>query len=1025
MSYSLVNVGTTGAPVSYEVRNGLIRAADGRLWAIRVSSDGRYHYAQYSDDDGSTWSSTETVWDSGATGTHRALRTAMGSDGQPAVAIIDGTTARFFHRSGGTWSTLTTVSVSGGDIGCDLFCSSAGNWYFAWGDLNTSKDSFHVVKSANGMTSFGSAVKVDMGTPSSFHKIYEHGASDFVFDGTYIYAAGASLTGSNTYELRTAAYNTGDDTWSATSQIYDTGGSTSIHHPAILYLGIDSAGKLHLLAHFRDPSSFTTIYQSWYFTNEGGSWSSGAYPYGSAKSVHAFCALVISGDEPFALGQLTGYGTNTTKKNLQEFDGGNSWARTAITDTAHDYAFEGSLDEYHLSYGLLTASAVLLARRDDGNHDFHISSSAAFGSASFEKTISQTALGRQTLSPPLFTLREMSDAAVTVCAGGRQIIRTLAGVIWMFYFDTTVRAAYSADTVNWTITAPGVAVTPDGIAACVDENDEPVLAISAGGNLYIYQWSSGWNHRSTLAIQSESFQILYDTEYTLIYAEDEYIKYRTSSDLLTWEDSVTMRTGDSGAPSPELNRRLAANVVSGEINVWYSIRVSGKNTLYHDIIGGASEVVHEGTGGDNLGDFHTGLSIAGTHYAYLYGGDLLVDGSVLVETDSHPALSLNVSDCVVCWGGDALYYYTRGVTSALTATARDGVHTVHGPNEGSGHIFSRGVAGCMAGSEEFFKSTDLIAGDEAFLTNTAYGHSWLSTQNRVITQTAQGTSTLDIQRALEIIQRAQGENRLNRTFELTFTQQAAGLQWLGGWSSPDEVIIQFALASSELIGVKDPTKPISQVAVGVSTLSIVKELVISAVARGISLLTARGTKKRTISQTAEGTSSVGLNFIVQKPISQTAQGTSSLIAVKPVGFCVNDYVPLRPLPSDPKTVEFVYFIGPVPELTLSLQVKKPEYGNVRNKMLQTQVNRTKGGELKVYTRQPTYYPQDMAFEMLALKKLMEAGEFFEATKGRKIYYIDENEWMWIGYITSSNIPLSEEGTEPGGAMQLVFEGKLV
>ena len=93
--------------------------------------------------------------------------------------------------------------------------------------------------------------------------------------------------------------------------------------------------------------------------------------------------------------------------------------------------------------------------------------------------------------------------------------------------------------------------------------------------------------------------------------------------------------------------------------------------------------------------------------------------------------------------------------------------------------------------------------------------------------------------------------------------------------------------------------------------------------------------------------------------------------------------------------------------------------------MQVRVNRTRAGGLKVHARTPTYEPQTIEFTDNSLLKLEQVRNFLRTCKGRKIYYIDENNRKWEGYILSSDVDLTVETRDRGGNFQLEFEGRLV
>jgi hypothetical protein len=693
----------------------------------------------------------------------------------------------------------------------------------------------------------------------------------------------------------------------------------------------------------------------------------------------------------------------------------------------------------------------------------------------FSKTIAQAINFSQTLSLQGFIIRSITASTVTkIQGGGRQIVKTAAGVLWHVYYEGGyTKTSYSSDNgLTWTVVTVGPTWVPTGMAIAIGAGDAPILVLTKASNddFYIYQWNgTTWVLKKQLnspSAESESVQILYfGTTYMLVSGYitstgDRRVYCWTSTNLTSWT-SLQIKNGDSSGTGPQKYRRVAACVdASNNVHAVYSIRSSSTHTLfYRKYSGGAwgtEETIATGYGGNNIGDFHSGISIAVDDLGYVHVAcrqrSTLYTSRVRlayykrtttwaaveyvhddVDADQeYPSLSLNQRTAVVCWSSSGLGYYSvyakRGSDGTwalqnITTNTRDSVNTVHGPSYGSSFNYTRGVVGSMRGSEEYFYSSDIISGNAAAMETTLNFTSILSTQRRVLSNMITFTSALSAIRGIGLSSVLNFTQRLNFARTRTMAGTIDFQQHLEAAlnTQPIHHTINF---TSLLSGIKSPIKSISQT---INFTSRLNRVVSSTVTNSIAfsgVLVANIIKRQTISQSIAFVSRVTYNASLKKTMSNVLNFFVGLVAMKADEGCQPSFTPERPLPASEDDVNIVYLIGPLPSPSLTVQLKRPEYGNSRRQALQVKVNRTRGGKLRPHARTPTYEPQSITFESLSYLKLEQVRNFLRVCKGKKIYYLDEKNRKWIGYITTSDIDLAEETRDRGGQFTLDFEGIL-
>ncbi len=695
------------------------------------------------------------------------------------------------------------------------------------------------------------------------------------------------------------------------------------------------------------------------------------------------------------------------------------------------------------------------------------------------KTISQIINFFQTLSTQGFTVRQILATAVTqIPGGGRQIILS-GSTLWHCYYEGGgIKVAYSTNNgTTWTTTSVGASWVPVGMAMCIGAGGYPILAAQNGLTTSFYQWNgTTWNLASSITtnlIASESFQIAYDgANYLFAVAYKQavrYVRVYKSTSLVTWTDLNQGIGSDNFTDQTHRYRSVAACLdVSGNLHLIGCIKLGAPsgapNKLYYRkltaYVGGTNELVDTGGSGVNVSDMFSGLSIAVDDLGVIHVAARAKDPTftsrmrvvyyqrsvagvwsreavhTFVDADQdYPSISLNLRTPIICWassglglsincakrGGDGIW-----TNQLISSAVRDSVQTVQGPSYGSSYNYTRGVVGSMRGSEEYFYSSDIISGNAAAMISNINFSSILSTMQRAMSSLITFASSLTAIRGIGLSSTINFTSRLNFARQkalvgsIDFTQHLEGANGVN--VQPMFGAINF---TSTLAGVKSPVKAMSNTINFASRLNrTVTEDMSNTVdftgAIGVNVL-----KRQNITHGIAFVSALGLNFRVKKTMSNVLNFVVGLVSMKADEGCQPAFTPERPLPVSEDDVNVVYLIGPLPDLQLTVQLKRPEYGNDRRQSLQVKVNRTRGGKLRVHARTPTYEPQTITFESLSYLKLEQVRNFLRICKGKQIYYLDEKNRKWQGYITSSDVDLAEEARDRGGTFVLDFEGRLV
>lgn len=99
------------------------------------------------------------------------------------------------------------------------------------------------------------------------------------------------------------------------------------------------------------------------------------------------------------------------------------------------------------------------------------------------------------------------------------------------------------------------------------------------------------------------------------------------------------------------------------------------------------------------------------------------------------------------------------------------------------------------------------------------------------------------------------------------------------------------------------------------------------------------------------------------------------------------------------------------DLSVSIRLPRPEYGNIK-KLDMTRINRrSRGGDLIVYSDSiwPKTKTLSLTFSWLSSKTVEELKQFFQQFLGKEIKYFDHLGFIWLGYIMSPAAQVIQQG----------------
>ncbi len=195
------------------------------------------------------------------------------------------------------------------------------------------------------------------------------------------------------------------------------------------------------------------------------------------------------------------------------------------------------------------------------------------------------------------------------------------------------------------------------------------------------------------------------------------------------------------------------------------------------------------------------------------------------------------------------------------------------------------------------------------------------------------------------------------------------------------------------------------------------------------ILVPRFTYERSIVQTVEFTDSgvvpgTEYSFVIAQTVNFSQGANPGLLPPNPYIDTAPGYVvspPILPCGSE-DDVMFVFFIGPLPSLTLELQLKRPDFKKVTNKEYRVTTKRSRGGTIRQHIRGDTTQILSLPFSQLHRNKLEELADFIEGIKGQQFYYDDVQGRRMVLNLISSRVAFRNESREPAGSALLEVEG---
>ena len=339
------SLNTSGYPV-YTNGRKIVRAADGRLWAVYHGSDGSYNqiYVSYSVDNGQNW--TEEQATSGATNKYFPS-IAIDSIGDIHVAYQDGTSEIKYIKRAGSWGTPETVvalSGAGYEAVPSIALDSSGDIHVAYVDYITDFNAYYIKKSGGtwgsaeliailftggGAYLDGSGVSIGIDTSGNVHTVYT--AKD---RGTYTYA----------FQI---CYRKKTSSWQTEELVTDRDGTQE--RPVI---AVDQNGDIHVgwIGEYIDDGVTNYGYrQNVGYCKRTSGWGSIEVLADVNNTQDFITVSVDKSSNIHAVWSGKGWGTYSSYNNIQyrKKTGGTWQARVAITNSANDNNYPNLIHSFY------------------------------------------------------------------------------------------------------------------------------------------------------------------------------------------------------------------------------------------------------------------------------------------------------------------------------------------------------------------------------------------------------------------------------------------------------------------------------------------------------------------------------------------------------------------------------------------------------------------------------------------------------------------------------------------------------
>jgi hypothetical protein len=139
--------------------------------------------------------------------------------------------------------------------------------------------------------------------------------------------------------------------------------------------------------------------------------------------------------------------------------------------------------------------------------------------------------------------------------------------------------------------------------------------------------------------------------------------------------------------------------------------------------------------------------------------------------------------------------------------------------------------------------------------------------------------------------------------------------------------------------------------------------------------------------------------------------------------CETDYQSNPAIPDDPDASLVVLFDGPYGAPTIQMQMRRPDFGDVREVITKERVSYMRDGSRLIYRRSPVTRVIRLTWEQLSRRQSLEFENFFDTLRGQVMKYTDPVGHVWQVY-SLENPGIVTEGPEQA-TVSVVLEGAKV
>ena len=205
---------------------------------------------------------------------------------------------------------------------------------------------------------------------------------------------------------------------------------------------------------------------------------------------------------------------------------------------------------------------------------------------------------------------------------------------------------------------------------------------------------------------------------------------------------------------------------------------------------------------------------------------------------------------------------------------------------------------------------------------------------------------------------------------------------------------------------------------------------VSAIAKKENVVEARATTIPTVTalwkdhSRASLTASVTASVLIEKGVSATVTVTPTATANKVLPLlCETTYEPSPAILADPDSVTKVVLSGPFVAPTVTVQLPRPEFGDVPVLDPLVRVHRTMDGDRRAFrlNANVTHKRRRLRWEHLERAKVFELEAFFQANRGRSVRYVDHETHTWRARLLSRSIDFEQVLREHGTSVELELD----